>query len=226
MLPDRQEHPIHDMAELPEPQARTISRRGILAGLAAFATIGAPPLTGEAAARPVQPGTRKGRSLAKGVGSSTQDDRSPKVRSLRLVHMHTGEALSLPYRRGNDYDRAALGQLNHFFRDWRTGDVQPIDPGVLDIMWEVQRACRTKRPITILSGFRTIGTNRMLRARRGGAAEHSLHLVGKAIDFTCTDVNVTALARHALSLRRGGVGIYPDNGFVHIDCGPVRTWNG
>jgi uncharacterized protein YcbK (DUF882 family) len=32
------------------------------------------------------------------------------------------------------------------------------------------------------------------------------------------------LARTAADLQLGGVGLYRRDGFVHLDCGPVRRW--
>ena len=37
-------------------------------------------------------------------------------------------------------------------------------------------------------------------------------------------VDLSRLHRAALSLRAGGVGFYPNSGFVHVDVGPVRQW--
>lgn len=35
-----------------------------------------------------------------------------------------------------------------------------------------------------------------------------------------------AMARPTLALQAGGVGYYPDSGFVHVDIGRVRAWSG
>ena len=57
-----------------------------------------------------------------------------------------------------------------------------------------------------------------------GAAEHSQHMLAKAIDIRVPGVTTTTLRDAALSLHAGGVGYYPVNQFVHVDVGPVRQW--
>jgi len=39
-------------------------------------------------------------------------------------------------------------------------------------------------------------------------------------------VDLAKLHQTALGLRRGGVGYYPADNFVHVDVGPVRQWLG
>jgi uncharacterized protein YcbK (DUF882 family) len=47
---------------------------------------------------------------------------------------------------------------------------------------------------------------------------------GKAVDINVAGVRVSALRRAATALRAGGVGYYPNSGFVHVDVGRVRYW--
>ena len=47
---------------------------------------------------------------------------------------------------------------------------------------------------------------------------------GKAIDINLPGVELSRLRRAALSLKAGGVGYYPGDGFVHVDTGRVRFW--
>ena len=49
-------------------------------------------------------------------------------------------------------------------------------------------------------------------------------MTGKAIDVAIPGVQIRALRKVALSLKRGGVGYYPRSGFVHLDTGRVRRW--
>ena len=43
-----------------------------------------------------------------------------EVRALRLYHMHTGESLTITYKRDGRYIPSAMAQLDYFLRDWRT----------------------------------------------------------------------------------------------------------
>ena len=49
---------------------------------------------------------------------------------------------------------------------------------------------------------------------------------GRAIDLRIPGVSHKELHREALELRSGGVGYYPESGFVHLDTGRVRRWQG
>jgi uncharacterized protein YcbK (DUF882 family) len=57
-------------------------------------------------------------------------------RSLRFVHAHTGETLTAPYFDGSSYSKACLGNVNQLLRDWRTGEIHPIDPKLLDVLYD------------------------------------------------------------------------------------------
>ena len=45
-----------------------------------------------------------------------------------------------------------------------------------------------------------------------------------AVDLRLPGRDLAALRRAARRLRGGGVGYYPESGFVHVDTGPVRFW--
>jgi hypothetical protein len=57
-----------------------------------------------------------------------------------------------------------------------------------------------------------------------GVAEHSQHIVGRALDIR-VDSKLSEAMTKARAMERGGVGWYPHSGFIHIDTGPVRNWN-
>lgn len=146
-------------------------------------------------------------------------------RTLDLGHLHTGEQLrGVEYFSGGMYLPDALAEVNHHLRDWRTDEVHPIDPALLDLLYDLARATGTSRPFQVISGYRSPTTNALLRKRSSGVAASSLHMRGKAIDIRLADVPLARLRSAAQSLRRGGVGYYPASDFVHVDTGRVRTW--
>ena len=145
-------------------------------------------------------------------------------RELRFVHTHTGERLDIEYRGVEGYLTDALATVNHFLRDFRTGDVHPIDPGLLDLLHGLTGVTGTTSPFQVISGYRSPATNQQLRQHSEGVAAHSLHMVGQAIDIRLADVPLPKLRAAALVSRRGGVGYYPASNFVHVDTGRIRTW--
>lgn len=147
---------------------------------------------------------------------------------LRLHHLHTGEDIDVVYRVGNTYLPDALSRLNYFLRDHRTNDASSYDPREFDLLHNLlARLHRPNATIDIVCGYRTPQSNNYLRhlAPVTGVAEHSQHMLAKAIDIRIPGVSTTALRNAALSLQAGGVGYYPRSQFVHVDVGPTRQWS-
>ena len=145
-------------------------------------------------------------------------------RSVALHNIHTGESLKTTYWVQGRYQPAALKQVNHLLRDHRSGTVHSMDPRVIDLICSLQHKMGAKKPFQVISGYRSPGTNAYLHDHTDGVAQHSLHMEGKAIDIRLEGTSVHNLGRAARSLRAGGVGQYPDSGFVHVDVGRVRHW--
>jgi uncharacterized protein YcbK (DUF882 family) len=147
-------------------------------------------------------------------------------RTISLYHIHTHERLTVTYRRDGRYIPEALKQINWIMRDWRKNEVKEISPATIDLAWEMHEELGSKEPINIICGYRSSGTNEMLRKTRGGQAKFSQHITGKAIDITFPDVPLKKMRYSALIRERGGVGYYPTSGipFVHVDTANVRMW--
>jgi uncharacterized protein YcbK (DUF882 family) len=145
-------------------------------------------------------------------------------RTLSFRHTHTGETLNVVYWRSGAYDTQALGRINHFLRDFRTGDAAEMDPQLLDLLHTVYGRTGSNGHFEIISAYRSPKTNEMLRSRSGGVAKKSQHLLGKAIDVRLTDVPIETIRKVAYELGIGGIGFYSRSNFVHLDTGRFRTW--
>ena len=163
-----------------------------------------------------------------GAGSVHDASALNETRTLSFHHTHSGEDLTVTFKREGRYDEEALRQLNHFLRDWRTQDQTAMDRHLFDIIWEVYRDVDGKKPIQIISAYRSPETNAMLRRRsaHSGVARFSQHMQGHAMDFYIPDVPLEQIRFAGLRLQRGGVGFYPTSGspFVHLDTGGIRHW--
>ena len=147
-----------------------------------------------------------------------------KPRSISFDNLHTGETLKTTYWADGGYVRDALKEIDWVLRDFRTGDIKAIDPGLLDILNALHKQLDSTAPYGIISGYRSPATNAMLHENSNGVATKSLHMRGMAIDVRLGDRALKDLHKAALSLKAGGVGYYPRSNFVHLDTGRVRHW--
>ena len=148
------------------------------------------------------------------------------TRTLDLYNTHTKERLTITFKKNGKFVGSALKELNRFLRDWRRNEPTNMDPRLFDTVWEVYTRSKSRQPIHVVSGYRSLATNDMLRSRSRAVAKHSQHTLGKAMDFFLPDVKTATLREIGISMQRGGVGFYPNahNPFVHIDVGSVRAW--
>lgn len=136
----------------------------------------------------------------------------------------TGEKLDTIYWVEGEYIPEALNEINSFMRDWRNDAVVRIDRRTVDIMAAAHNMLETDEPYLLLSGYRSPQTNAMLRSKSRGVARNSLHMKGQAADLRLGSRSVSQMAAAAAACRAGGVGKYSRSSFVHMDCGPIRTW--
>lgn len=181
-----------------------ITRRAVLRSFAA-ATLSAAPVYANAA------------GFLRGAGD---------VRRLRMYSGRTGESIDTIYWIEGDYIKDALKEVTYFMRDWRNSKMKAIDARTVDIMAAAHGLMDVNEPYMLLSGYRSPETNAMLRSRSGGVAKRSLHMQGQAADLRLKSRSVSQMARAAANCSAGGVGSYHGSNFVHMDCGPVRTWRG
>ncbi|MFZ5594062.1 MAG: DUF882 domain-containing protein [Pseudomonadota bacterium] len=147
-------------------------------------------------------------------------------RSLAFYNTHTGESIQTVYWAEGQYIPAALAEINTLLRDHRNNEVAEMSRDLLDLLHGLNSAIDPRQPFHVISGYRSPSTNAMLAARSDGVAKHSMHLEGKAIDIRVPGCELIVVRRAALALQSGGVGYYPGSGFVHVDVGRVRQWQG
>jgi uncharacterized protein YcbK (DUF882 family) len=159
------------------------------------------------------------------VPGGTAESREPN-KTLRLYFSHTGERGEFTFKRNGQFDRSELNRLNNFLRDWRRNEPTRMDPRLFDLVWAIYRESGSHEYIHVVSAYRSLATNNMLRSRSRGVAEHSQHTLGKAMDFYLPDVPLAKLRAIAMKFQVGGVGFYPTSGspFVHVDVGNPRYW--
>lgn len=182
----------------------SISRRGLLGAFAATAVMAAPTMSNAF-------------GILRGAGD---------IRRIRMYSGRTGESLDTVYWIEGDYVKEALKEINYFMRDWRNNKLKTIDPRTIDIAAASHRLMDVNEPYMMLSGYRSPETNAMLRSRSRGVAKNSLHIQGQAADLRLKSRSVPQIYKAALSCNAGGVGKYSRSNFVHMDCGPIRHWNG
>jgi uncharacterized protein YcbK (DUF882 family) len=148
------------------------------------------------------------------------------TRTITMHHIHTGEDITITYKRDGRYDDDALAKLDWFLRDWRRGQETKMDPRLIDLAWEVQRESGSNAPIQVVCGYRSPETNAMLRRHSEGVARFSQHILGRAMDFYVPGIKLEQVREIGLRLARGGVGFYPESGtpFVHMDVAGIRMW--
>ena len=148
--------------------------------------------------------------------------RSGDVRRIRMYSQRTGESLDTIYYIDGRYVQEALDEISYFMRDWRQNKMMKYDPHNVDNLAATLQLMGTDEPYLMISGYRTPQTNRMLK----GAASHSFHLRAMAADVRLKSRSVKQISGAAFACNGGGVGIYNRSNFVHMDCGPVRSWHG
>lgn len=182
--------------------ASGFSRRGLLAAFAATAVVAAPTCSNAF-------------GLLRGAGD---------IRRIRMYSGRTGESLDTIYWIEGQYIPEALNEITYFMRDWRSDKTKDIDPRTIDIAAAAHRLLDVNEPYMLLSGYRTAQTNAMLRSSSRGVAKNSLHMKAQAADLRLRSRSVPQMYRAATACEAGGVGKYSRSNFVHMDCGPVRTW--
>ncbi len=147
-------------------------------------------------------------------------------RSISFYNINSNEYLNITYFKNGTYCTDAHEKINALMADKRSGETTIMELSLIDTLHKIHSLSGSKEPIEIICGYRSPKTNENLREQKNGVAKHSYHSLGQAADICIKDIPLQTLHNIATSLNLGGVGFYPNSGFVHIDVGPARTWRG
>ena len=145
-------------------------------------------------------------------------------RFLSFYNTHTLERLTVIYKNGDQYKPEALKKINYILRDHRSNDIYPMDPNLMDFLYDLLTKVNNHGEVHIISGYRSPETNAKLRQKSKGVAGGSMHMKGKALDFRLPGTDTAVLKDTARSMKRGGVGYYRKSDFIQIDTGRIRNW--
>jgi uncharacterized protein YcbK (DUF882 family) len=152
--------------------------------------------------------------------------RGGAVRSLAIDNTWTGEKVRLTYYENGRYIEDAMHALDRMMRDHLSNSVVEMDPRLYDLLADLHTLMDSNQPFQLISGYRSPETNTMLANKSRAVARNSYHLRGWAADVRLQGRDLRQLARAAISLKRGGVGMYSRrSNFIHVDSGPIRKWN-
>jgi uncharacterized protein YcbK (DUF882 family) len=99
-----------------------------------------------------------------------------------------------------------------------------MDIQLIEAINQIEKLVGRGKEIRIYSAYRSPSYNNLLIHLGQGAVPNSLHTTGQAMDFSISGVPLSQVRRAAFNFKRGGVGYYRRQGFIHLDTGPVRYW--
>ena len=148
---------------------------------------------------------------------------APGTKPAKLVNLyneHTHEWLAIDPTSPPD-----IVTIDAFLRDHFTNKTTQMDKRLIDIVLSAASNFHSDL-VDIVSGFRHPKYNLMLRKKGHQVARDSQHTHGNAVDFFIPHVTTQQLQAWAKAQHLGGVGLYLESGFVHMDTGPIRFWSG
>jgi uncharacterized protein YcbK (DUF882 family) len=138
--------------------------------------------------------------------------------AVTLQHVHTRELLPVAARIPEE-------RLATFLRCRATGHTHPMAREPVAVAVAMAARFGVSR-VDVVSGYRSPKFNERLRKKGHEVASDSQHLRGSALDFALPGVPAAVLARAVADVHVGGIGTYRQSGFVHVDTGRARRWQG
>lgn len=169
----------------------------------------------------VIPGRLQGTQGARKAPRFRQD------KQLWLHNVHTGQIAKITFFAEGQWQKSGLREIAHLLRDHRSNQHRPMDLNLILLMASLKDLLDYRKPFDVISGYRCPATNARLRRAGRGVAKNSYHVKGKAVDIHFRGLTLQRAHKAACALAKGGVGLYPSSGFVHMDVrGHFVKWHG
>jgi len=152
--------------------------------------------------------------------------KTKKVQPLNLYNTHIRKSFHPKiYTESGKYDIRGLFELDKAMMDYRAYKIARVDLRLVNLLYKIQKHIGFNRRIHILSGYRAPSTNNYLRKHSYGVAKNSYHVKAEAVDIHIDGMRLSKQRDLIRGINyNGGVGYYPNSGFIHTDVGPKRSW--
>ena len=141
---------------------------------------------------------------------------------INLYNQHTKDWLAVDV---DLVDPPTPAMFSTLLRDHFTNSATKMEPKLLGVVVSAAKQFKSDL-VNVVSGFRHPKYNLMLRKKGRQVARDSQHTHGTAVDFAIPTCTTKQLEKWAKDQKLGGVGVYLDSGFIHMDTGPIRSWDG
>ncbi|HEX4403563.1 MAG TPA: DUF882 domain-containing protein [Polyangia bacterium] len=161
----------------------------------------------------VQAGKKEGKKAGKKAGKKTP--KKPRTTTVVLFHVNRHDTFTL--RQRDLQGRLPKGyqkRFDRFLRCHYTNQQHAMNPRLVRMLYQTGRHWPGKR-LDVVSGYRSPSVAKN---------PHSPHMKGLAVDFHVEGVPNTALRDYLRgTMKKAGVGYYPNSSFVHMDVRKDRS---
>lgn len=150
-----------------------------------------------------------------------------KTQRLNLYSAHAKKIFHPKlYKSSGKLDIMGLFELDKAMMDYRSYEIKRTNFKLAKLLFKINSEIGFHKRINIHSGFRSAKTNRDLRRYSTGVAKNSYHIKGEAVDISVNGLRISKLKDIIKGIHHnGGIGYYPNSGFIHIDVGNKRSWS-
>lgn len=142
---------------------------------------------------------------------------------IRFYSYYQNEARTIEYEKNGKLLPEAMKEIETLFRSRDSNQSRDVHPDLIRLIDRIEDHFNV-RQVEVICGFRSEEFNRQLKATGHKVANESYHIKGMAADIHLDEISEEAIRDYVLSLKKGGVGYYPNHNMVHVDVGPVRRW--